>query len=237
MKNFIKLGVLGLALSISLNASAYAESEESFNIDANQTNIALSLGNTQVSNVYNVKQAQDVQLFAPKGYMILVGNERLNSYTRHIEPQETLNISFNLVKPGDGIREAKVVNKIIKTFKEELKPKYQKNIMERYGKQSYRQGDSNYFQLKENQNNVLVELHEYNKGTKHDFSYTGVKDDIRFKLIAPKYHSFIFNDKPVKEYSFKAEKDKVTAFKLKIRADLSDNTKSYDRVYRFNLKQ
>lgn len=237
MKNFIKLGVLGLALSMNVSAHAYDKYSEQFNIDNGQTNIALSLGDTQVSYVYNVKTAQEVQLFAPKGFMILVGNERMRSYTKHIEPQETLNMNFNLVKPGDGIEDAKVVNKIVKTYKEELKPKYQQDIIEKSGKTSYREGDSNYFNLVENQKSVLVEMHEYNKGTTHEFNYSGVSNDIRFKLIAPKYHSFIFNGKPVKEYSFNAEKNKVTAMKMKLRADLSNDNEDYERVYRFSLKK
>lgn len=66
MKNFIKLGVIGLAMSISLNAFSF-DIDEDFQITNNQTKVVFLLGETKVSNIYNVKKTQDIAIHAPQG--------------------------------------------------------------------------------------------------------------------------------------------------------------------------
>lgn len=237
MKQFIKLGVLGLALSMAITACTYENPDEALTVTPNQKTVGLVLGDTHISYIYNVKQPQDIYLYAPTGYKILLGQEQADSYQKHIEPQEMLNLKFKLLKIGDDIKNAKTVDKLVMTFKNEPYPENQKPIILRNGKNSYNVGDSNYFYLKQNQKEVLIDLHEYNIRTRHDFYYSGVKNDMKFKLIAPKYHSFIFNGKPVKEYNFVAKKDIETAFSMTLKPDWADNTETYQREYHIKMKR
>lgn len=236
MKHFIKLGVLGLALSMTITACTYNKEDEKLTVKPEQKTIALVLGDSHISYIYNVKQPQDVFLYAPSGYKILIGNEQHDKYKKHIKPQEMINMKFKVIKDGDDIKNAKEIDKLVFTFKENAKPINQRDIMEKSGKSTYRKGDANYFKVTPNQKDILIESHEYNKGKRHDFYYSGVKNDMKFKLIAPKYHSFIFNGKPVKEYNFTAKKDKITAFSMTLKPDWSDNTELYQREYYINLK-
>lgn len=237
MKHFIKLGVLGLALSMSLTACKYENPNELLTVKDNQTTIGLVLGDTHISTIYNVKNPQDVYLYAPNGYKVLLGNEKQEYFKQHINPQEVINLKFKLLKDGDDIKNYQEVDKLVITYKEAFRPKYQEDIYQKSGKSTYRVGDDNYFKVSPTQKDVLIELHEYNKNDIHEFNYTGVKNDIRFKLIAPKYHSFIFNGKPYKEYEFNMKKDTNTAFTMKLKADWTDKDDTYRREYRFKLKK
>lgn len=236
MKHFIKLGVLGLALSMSITACTYQNPDEVLTVKDNQKTIGLVLGDTHISYIYNVKQSQDVFFYAPKGYKLVLGNEQIDTYKKHIEPQEMINLKFKLLKEGDEIKNAKFIDKLVLTYKDEPYPINQTPIIIRSGKSSYHVGDNNYFHIKPNQKDILIDLHEYNVKTRHDFYYSGVKNDMKFKLIAPKYHSFIFNGKPVKEYNFTAKKDKETAFSMTLKPDWSDNKENYQREYHITLK-
>lgn len=235
MKNFIKLGVLGLALSLSLTACKYEHREEILRTTADQKTIGLVLGDSHISYIYNVKNKQDVFLYAPTGYKILLGQEKQEYYKQSIQPQEMINLKFKILKDGEDFKNAQEIDKMVFTFKEELKPEYQRSIYRKIGKSNYRDGDENFFKVSPNQQDTLVELHEYNKDRVHKFYYSGVKNDMKFKLIAPKYHAFIFEGKPVKEYSFNLAKDKETAFSMTLKADWSE--KPYSREYHFKMKK
>jgi len=234
MKHFIKLGVLGLAMSMT--ACTYNKQEELLTVKGNTKNIALVLGDTRTSYIYNMKKPQDVILYAPIGYQIVIGDERHEYYKKHINPQEMINLKFTIVKEGEDIKEAKEIEKTVLTFKEEAYPKNQSAIILKSGKSSYHVGDENYFKINPEQKTILIEAHEYNVKTRHDFYYSGVTNDMVFKLIAPKYHSFVFNGKLVKEYKFKAKKDKTTAFTMTLKPDWSDNKDMYQREYHITLK-
>lgn len=235
MKQFIKMGVLGLALSLSLTACKYEHQEEILRTNSDQKTIGLVLGDSHISYIYNVKNKQDVFLYAPTGYKVVLGNEKKDYYKQTIEPQEMINLKFKILKDGEDIKKAQEVDKLIFTFKEELKPQYQHSIYRKSGKSTYRAGDENFFKVSNTQKDVFVELHEYNKDRVHKFYYSGVKNDMKFKLIAPKYHAFIFDGKPVKEYNFNLAKDKDTAFSMTLKADWSQET--YSREYHFKMKK
>lgn len=130
----------------------------------------------------------------------------------------------------------KEVEKIINTYKEEYKPSYQTDIQKRRGKFSSRDGDQNFFTVNSTQKSIFVDLHEYNKDTIHEFIYSGVKNDMRFKLIAPKYHSFIFNGKAVKEYEFDMDKNSEKKLDMNLQPDSSGKDSQYTREYHFKLK-
>lgn len=234
MKHFIKLGVLGLAMSMT--ACTYNNQEELLTVKGNTKNIALVLGDTRTSYIYNMKKPQDVFLYAPIGYQIVIGDERHEYYKKHINPQEMINLKFTIVKEGEDIKNAKEIEKFVFTFKEDYKPSNQVYMYKRSGKSNYKAGDINYFRAAENQKEILVELHEYNNEIVHIFDYSGVKTDIRFKLIAPKYHSFVFNGKVKKEYSFTMPKDSEKAFSMTLKPDWAKEEQTYQRQYHFSLK-
>lgn len=236
MKKFIKLGVLGLALSLGLTACKYEKQEELLRANDNQETIGLVLGDSHISYIYNVKNPQDVYLYAPTGFKVLLGNEKQEYYKKHIEPQEMINLKFKILKDGEDIKNAEEVDKLIFTFKEDYNPANKQSIYKKSGKSTYRAGDRSFFKVSPNQKDILIELHEYNKGSLHEFYYKGVENDMRFKLIAPKYHSFIFSGKAVKEYSFNIKKDTEVAFTMQLKADWTDPKETYGREYRFKMK-
>lgn len=235
MKYFIKLGILGLGFALTLTACKYQNEEDFLRVNEKQNTIGLVLGDSHISYIYNVKKPQDIYLYAPSGYKILIGNEKKEYYKKHINPQETMNVKFKILKEGEEISRAEEINKLVITFKEELNPSYQQAIMHT-GKSTYREGDKNYFKIvNAKQKDVLIELHEYNRNEKHNFYYSGVKNDIRLKLMAPKYHAFIFDGKPVKEYTFKMKKDSEVAFSMRLKADWANKDDTYSRQYRIKL--
>lgn len=233
MKHFIKMGVLGFALSLSLTACEYQKYDEILKLSDNQRNIALVLGDSHVSYIYNVKTPQDVYLYAPTGFKVLIGNEKQEYYKKHINPQETINLKFKILKDGEDVKNAEEVDKIVVTFKENFKPSYQREVISE-GKYKYVEGDTNYFRMSDKQKDTQIELNEYNKHEIHKFYYYSVKNDIRIKLIAPKYQSFIFNGKPIKEYSFDMSKESKKEFSMFLKPDYSDET--YRRQYYFKTK-
>ena len=237
MKNFIKLGIMGLALSLGLSACKYQNSDEILKVNDNQKTIGLVLGDTHKSEIFNVKNPQEIYLYAPAGYKILIGKEKQEYYKQHINPQETINLKFNLVKDGDESNKIEELEKLVLTYKEEFHPKYQLPLIKKSGKSHQVVGDINYFKIAPNQKDILIELHEYNKHSIHSFNYEGVKKDIRFKLIAPKYHSFVFNEKTYKEYEFNMSANTEKAFTMKLKADWSAKEDIYFREYRFKLKK
>lgn len=65
MKNFIKMGVLGLALSFSITACKYEKPEDFLRVNDNQTSVGLVLGDSHISYIYNMKKPQDIFIYAP----------------------------------------------------------------------------------------------------------------------------------------------------------------------------
>lgn len=232
MKKFIKLGVLGLALSLSLTACKYEKQEELLRANDNQATIGLVLGDSHISYIYNVKKPQDVYLYAPTGFKVLLGNEKQEYYKKHIEPQEMINLKFKILKDGEDIKNAEEVDKLIFTFKEDYNPENKQSIYRKSGKSTNRVGDKSFFKASPTQKDILIELHEYNQGWLHEFYYKGVENNIKFKLIAPKYHSFIFSSKAVKEYSFNMKKDSEVEFTMQLKADWADSKETYVRQYK-----
>lgn len=237
MKHFIKLGVLGLTLSMGLSACTYQNPDEILKVNDKQKTIGLVLGDTHRSTIYNVKTPQDVYLYAPAGYKILLGKEKQEYFKQHINPQESINLRFKILKDGDDIKNYQEVDKLVMTYKEDVHPKYQQDILHEGGKSHYREGDTNYFKVAPTQKDIVIELHEYNQDEIHAFNYSGVQNDLRIKLIAPKYNSFVFNGRTVKEYEFNMKKDTNTAFTMKLKADWTDKNDTYSREYRFKLKK
>ena len=233
-KKFIKIGYISLGLMMSLNLSGcqYNNQNEILQTASNQTSIALVLGDTHRSTIYNVKKEQDVYLYAPSGYKILLNGKEEEFYKKHIKPQEIINLKFTI--KNTETQKTEEIEKLVITYKEPLKPSYQRDIMEKSGKSTYDVGDTNYFSLAKNQKETVIELHEFNKGEKHEFIYSNGSNSLKIKLLAPKYHSFVFNGKSYKEYNTNVNKNAETKFSMALKPDWSEET--YQRQYKFKLK-
>lgn len=235
-KNFIKIGYMSLSLVLltKLTGCTYVSMEEELVVRDQQKSIALVLGDTYQSTIYNVKNPQEVYLYAPSGYKILLGNEKKDYYKEKINPQEKINLKFKILKDGADIKEYKEVEKLVLTYKSEINPKNRKNLKTN-DKYKHDIGEEIYFKLAPSQKEILIELHEYNKRKVHKFNYTNVKNDVRIRLIAPKYYSFVFNGKEVKQYEFNAKKDMTTQFDMTIKPDWDEVT--YRRQYSFKMNK
>lgn len=233
-KQFIKIGYisLGLMMSLSLSGCKYNNQDEILQTSDNQTSVVLVLGDTHTSTIYNVKKEQDVYLHAPSGYKILLNGKEEDFYKKHINPQEIINLKFTIKNTETNKTEE--VEKLVITYKEPHRPKYQVDIMEKSGKSNYDVGDINYFSLGKNQKETIIELHEFNKGKKHEFIYVNGQNNLKIKLLAPKYHSFVFNGKSYKEYNTNVNKSTDTSFSMTLKPDWSEET--YQRQYKFKLK-
>lgn len=220
-----------LFIAIGLASCTYKYPEQSFTIVDGNTTVVLTLGDSHLTKLYNFKVPQEIILKPPAGYKLIIGEQQKSSFSQTLQPQETLSLSFNILKNGDSIQKVKRIEQIIVSFKEDFKPKNQTNYMISNGKGQTRYGDNNFFTVAPNQSTVLVELHEYNVGTIHKFYYKQQKNDLLITLTPPTGHSFIFDKFPHKKYDFILKPHENIVFSMYLKPDWSNE--SYERIYHF----
>ena len=227
--SFAALGMVTLAVSLTA-CQTYDNQEVNYELANNQNGVSLTLGDSYLAYLYNVKEPINVELKAPKDYKIIINNKEYPNYLVHLNPQESINISFKIKK--DGKDKSELIEAHVITFKDVFKPINRAVLEERSGKSTNFVGEKVYFSLNTNPHEVLVDLHEYNKRKKHYFYYTNGTKDVLVKMIAPKYTSFVFeNGIKTKDYTFTLKKGDEYHFSMNLSND--NNNYTYSRTYRF----
>jgi hypothetical protein len=232
---FNKFASLGLmAVAVALNGcTPYHDYEKGYELTNGQNSVSLTLGDALSTSLYNVKEPIDVVFKAEDGYKIIVDNKEYSTYKVHINPQESINLKFNVYK--DGSKKPVEIETHVNTFKDSFKPINKADLVELSGKTNQVVGEKVFYTLKQNQKETLVDLHEHNKKKKHYFYYLNANYDVRVKMIAPKYTSFVFNNgTSTREYTFIMHPGQDLNFAMDLKQDNIEET--YTRNYRFIQK-
>ncbi len=235
MKNikFANLGIIALATALN-GCSAYKYPYEiNYELADNQKNASIELAESFRTFVYNVKEPIDIVLKAPEDHKIIIKDKEYASYKIKVNPQESINKGFYIKENGE--KKPVYVETHIETFKEKFNPSNRTPIKKLSGKVNKIVGDNVFYSLNNNPKEVIVDLHEHNKRENHYFYYINGSQDVKVRMIAPKYTSFVFeNGIKQKEYTFTLSKGDEYHFSMNLSQDNVDNT--YSRTYKFNRK-
>lgn len=229
VRSFIFFSIL-LFTIIGISGCTYKFEEQSFRISEGNTSVVLTLGDSHTTKLYNFKTPQEIIFNPPSGYHLIMEGQKVSSFSKTLQPQDAISLSFNILKDGDSMQNLKTIEQTIVSFKEESKPKNQ-TILKTSGKSSSRYGDNNFFTVLPEQKTVLIELHEYNIYPVHKFYYQYQHNDLQITLKPPTGHSFVFDKIQSKKYDFVLNPHDTVSFSMQIKPDWSD--KPYERIYHF----
>lgn len=231
-KKFLSVGLFSAMMMFGA-CSKFEGQEVVYELNQGQSSVELVVGKYFSTDLYRVKEPIDVYFKPPKNSKFLINEKLVENHIVHIKPQESIDLLFTVVDNDD--KNSNTFEVHVNTFKEDFKPYNRVNIEERSGK-SYRTiGYTKFYELRDDQNNVEVDLHENNRLLKHSFYFFNANKEINIKMIAPKSTSFIFeNGTQTKKYDFVMKSNDTFEFSMYLKPDYSNEV--YKRIYRFGHK-
>lgn len=227
MKN-IKFATLGL-VTIAFALGGCTLGREYIELENNQKDITLTLGESSNSYLYNVKEPINVTFKAPDNSMIVIDGKYFPSHKITLQPQEEVVQYFTIEK--DNKKQKIEAN--VYTFKQVMNPTNRNTITTKVGKNTSTVGYKN--KLDVSGSELTLEMHEYNEKRKNYFYLTGGDKELTIRMIAPKYASFIFEDgSKKKEHVVKVKEDSSVALSIGV---IRDNATQKSRDYKFIREQ
>lgn len=222
-----------IALAVMLvGCHGYENNELTYQLAKDQASVALILGDSYETNLYNVSQPITVQFKAPKDHTMIIGDKFYDSYQIKINPQQAINLSFKVKEIKNDKNEPYYVETHVTTYKQIVHPSNRLPLKEQSGKYTNTVGEKIYYSLQNNPKTIVVETHEYNINLKHNFYYIGGSKPTIIKIMAPPETVFMFdNGTKNKQYNITLSPHQESYLYMNLYNE--KNGAKYDRYYKF----